>query len=403
MNLDLGPPGADGRPHADAGPRPERLGRRRTTGPPSCPSTEAVRSTTTAPSSSGFWTEGGSPLASGETTSATLPVGEHRVYLTVVDDQGLSFTDYHIVRVLPFSVKLADRFAAPTIGTDWLAVDDGTVDDPSSWRLVHGSLWQTSNIYGPHHTATTGRLGTRFMWDRAPALRRGPTTPLSTTVGTTDNDGIGVVFRALGADRYKFDMDQQRNFRKLFRLAGGTEVTLAAEAQSYPLTTDLPLRVHVAGDDLSVSLAGFPPLRRPGDRHSPCWLGSIGLYCWGADYTVFEDVVVEEGCGRPWDVEALRVTGATISWEYAAFADEYDVIRGTVADLAGGSYGTCQNLNDPTLTDRSLVDPDVPSPGIVYTYLVRGRSVLCPEAGDYGKSSVGAPRAPTPGGECPPP
>jgi hypothetical protein len=395
--LELGPPPADGRPHADAGPDLEGL------------DADGDGSASVLLDGSGSrglggtivdwrWREGGRDVAQGEVAAATLPVGRHLLALTVTDDAGLSMDDAVRVDVHPAPVLLADRFGAPALGA-WTVADDGTVGAPSAWRAVHGTLMQTSNVFGPDASATQGRLGTRCTWSGAGSEAWEDYT-LSATLGTGDDDGIGVLFRAGASGYYKLDLDAQRAFRKLFRLKDGVETTLAVETTGFVPATDLPVRVHVRRSRIEVSLDGRPLFGGTvTDGGLPA--GSVGLYTWGAEDSAFDDVAVASGCGIPWEVESLTVDDALVRWAIAPFADEYDVLRGTLAEVRLGRYGACVSDRDPDLKDRAFSDLDAPAPGLGFTYLVRGRSVLCAGTGGFGRSSAGTERAPDAGGSCP--
>jgi hypothetical protein len=86
--------------------------------------------------------------------------------------------------------------------------------------------------------------------------------------------------------------------------------------------------------------------------------------------------------GVPDEVVGVGFESETrLVWEQTAFADEYDVMRGTLADLDGSDYGACVNDADPDLTDTVFDDPLVPMPGGGVFYLVRARNLVCPASG----------------------
>ena len=96
---------------------------------------------------------------------------------------------------------------------------------------------------------------------------------------------------------YKVDFDRQRNLRKLFRVAGGVETTLAAEENGYTQSRDLSLRVEVVTNQITVTLEGTNLFGGPvldaqpgGSSH-----GTVALYVWGSDGAAFDDVVVTPG------------------------------------------------------------------------------------------------------------
>lgn len=99
--------------------------------------------------------------------------------------------------------------------------------------------------------------------------------------------------------------------------------------------------------------------------------------------------------GTPAMVTGLLLSGGsttTLNWQPAAFADEYDVSRGSLSALDGSDYGACQNSRDSDPTDTSFVDDQVPGSSQGYFYLVRGRNLTCPAVGSYGNDSDGVQR-----------
>ena len=98
--------------------------------------------------------------------------------------------------------------------------------------------------------------------------------------------------------------------------------------------------------------------------------------------------------GTPEEVTGVRLEGVSptvVSWSAAAFADEYDVARGYVKDLATGDGGACRPDADPT--DTQFEDADIPPVGRSYFYVVRARNLTCPAAGPWGTAGDGTPRS----------
>ncbi|RMF75004.1 MAG: hypothetical protein D6738_04840 [Acidobacteria bacterium] len=102
----------------------------------------------------------------------------------------------------------------------------------------------------------------------------------------------------------------------------------------------------------------------------------------------------DASAGTPEEVGGVRVEGAAptvVTWDAAAFAEEYDVARGFVGDLAAGATGACVADDDPA--DTRYEDPEQPPAGRSFFYLVRGRNPACPASGPWGAASDGTPRA----------
>ena len=89
---------------------------------------------------------------------------------------------------------------------------------------------------------------------------------------------------------------------------------------------------------------------------------------------------------------SVAANKSTYSWSTAAFATQYDVVRGSTAALPvgpGGGDEVCfDNLAGPTLTDGT-----VPSPNTGFWYLSRGENTC--GLGTYGTRSNGAQRITT--------
>jgi hypothetical protein len=112
------------------------------------------------------------------------------------------------------------------------------------------------------------------------------------TLHSTDNDGIGVMFRYQDANNYyKVDMDKQRNFRALFKMKDGVETTLASEPGGYTQDVDMMLQVRVLGDQIVVTLDGSELFGGP-VQDSGLAAGTVAPYCWGNAGSYFDDMRV---------------------------------------------------------------------------------------------------------------
>src|SRR6185503_4558705 len=135
---------------------------------------------------------------------------------------------------VPVHVLFLDqKFDSPTY-PGWTVRDEGTIEAPSSWQVSGGRLVQTSNIYGPASDTVANRAGTFAIWDN-PVAYRWRDYLLTATLASSDDDGIGLLFRYRDPNNYyKLEFDAQRNFRKLLRKLNGVETTLATETAGYP-------------------------------------------------------------------------------------------------------------------------------------------------------------------------
>jgi hypothetical protein len=150
---------------------------------------------------------------------------------------------------------------------------------------------QLSDIYGPNGSATDHRKGTYLYWNDLQALGWGTYT-LSVTFYKADDDGVGVLFRYQNpSNYYKVDLDSERNFHKLFKMADGVETTLATESGGYALQSNYVLRVEVTNSDITVLLNGtvlFGGTITDGDLKA----GTVALYSWGSRGVFFNNLRV---------------------------------------------------------------------------------------------------------------
>lgn len=173
-----------------------------------------------------------------------------------------------IIEEIPLNLKTAD-------GTAWLdlafspaslalfdVVDDprATTDTPSAWAVdPEGRIVQTSRIRGGQATANANKPGTYLVLrPRAdvPPLRD---FSITTTVRSSDDGGIGVVFRYAGPDDfYFFLMDSGVGYRMLAKKIGDSFSQFSTPAldtgEGFDLDRDYELRLRVASSTFTVFL-----------------------------------------------------------------------------------------------------------------------------------------------------
>jgi hypothetical protein len=187
-------------------------------------------------------------------------------------------------------ILLSDDFTNGIL-QGWTVVDEGTIDKPSLWLERSGRLMQLSNIYGPNANATDHRKRTYLYWNDPQALSWSNYT-FSVTLNSADDDGIGVLFRYQNpSNYYKVDLDSQRNFHKLFKMAGRVETTLATESGAYVLASNYVLRVEMTNSQITVLLNGVVLFGGTITDNS-LKAGTVALYSWASQGVFFNNLKV---------------------------------------------------------------------------------------------------------------
>ena len=206
---------------------------------------------------------------------------------------------------------LSACFADSTL-TGWTVVDEGTISSPSQWLARAGQLLQLSNIYGPNANATDHRKGTFIYWND-PAALGWSNYACSVTFNTLDDDGLGVMFRYQNpSNYYKVDLDSQRNFHKLFKMAGGVETTLAAESGGYVTGSNYVLRVELTNSQITVLLNGVV-LFGGSITDSSLPAGTVAPYSWGSQGVFFSNLNVTPPYRSPRVTIMSPTNGATFN------------------------------------------------------------------------------------------
>ena len=218
---------------------------------------------------------------------SNVPAGEYVVTAIARDNRGFSAVSGP-VRV--HALFLDQAFDAGTMA-GWTIRDEGAIESPSAWQVSAGRLAQLSNIYGPSATAVTNRAGTFAIWDNATAYRWRD-YEVTATLNSSDDDGIGLLFRYRDPDNYyKLEFDSQRGFQRLLRKLNGIETTLAVESGGYQTNVAFVVQVKVVDGKIEARMNNnvlFGGIIN--DSAVP--IGSIALYCWGSAGATFDSVRV---------------------------------------------------------------------------------------------------------------
>ncbi len=230
-------------------------------------------------------------LGSGASLSSVLTAGVHRITASAIDSDGLA-------AIAEISLVVESTSAPTTLFSDdfsgtlasWTTVDEGSTEAPSNWFIDNGFLRQASNIYGGSTSASelpkpgTYALAGNTAWTDY---------TFTTRLNSTDNDGLGVMFRYQDSDNYyRFSMDAERGYRRLVKKVGGNFTLLAEDAFSFELGHTYEVRTVVAGDSTLIYIDGqLWKAVTDADLAN----GEIALYSWGNDGLSFDDVLVVSG------------------------------------------------------------------------------------------------------------
>ena len=234
------------------------------------------------------------------------------------NSQKVDFKDYALISKWFGSTgpiaRVEDTFGDSGSFDEWIIVDEGTIAAPSNWQIISGELAETSNIYGPD--STDNRKGSFIYWKDPDALSWAD-YKFDVSLWSTDNDGIGAMFRYRDPNNYyKFDMYEQSNFHKLFKMYNGVETTIANIAQGYIQGQKMQLSIEVSGNQINVFLDGVNVFGGP-VTDSDIATGTVALYNWGNVSSYFDDFQVQ-------------ITSADF---VLATDDNYQVYLGTTLDV----------------------------------------------------------------------
>ena len=204
-----------------------------------------------------------------------------------------------VVAVVSESAVARERRGAQTLARDsfdcddlsrWQIVDLGRYAAPSKWFVKDGALHQTSNIY---RIPVDGRHPRReWLGTMALAPGRFRNFVFSFTFWSTDNDGIGCVFRYRDKNNYdQFQMDNTFRFWQLTTKRDGRFHVLAWGDEHYDVGKRSRLEILAVNDVVAVRFDGA---WLTAVRASDVGPGRVGFVSRGNAGSHFDDFLIEE-------------------------------------------------------------------------------------------------------------
>jgi len=201
------------------------------------------------------------------------------------------------------SVLLREEFDGDRLA-DFEIVDDAQADQatPSAWsyNATERRIEHASDIHGgaagPTDTSPV-KPGTYLVRKTAADLPAVQDIIVTCTARSSDEDGLGLVFRWQDADNfYFFLMDSRRRYRRLGRKVGGVFQELATPAvdttAGYVVGRPYRLKVRVQGQSLRAYLDGDMVLA--GSDASLPGAGRVGFFAWSNAGAQFDDLQIIE-------------------------------------------------------------------------------------------------------------
>lgn len=194
----------------------------------------------------------------------------------------------------PSSVAEASFVIDPDLVTldeaDWRVEDAPGAAPASAWSIENGTIKQTSNVMVGgarvmEDTANVERPGSLFLLQNSQVITDGE---LSFEVNSSDDDGVGVVFRYQDPDNYYlWSTHAQRPFRALAVKQDARYEILAEEGEGYQRGKWFQVKFVFSGSRVT----GFVNGEKSFEIQDPTFSeGAIGFYSWGNSGVQFRNV-----------------------------------------------------------------------------------------------------------------
>lgn len=225
------------------------------------------------------------------TSDGSSPTHEATLYRGPVTVNQTSVLKARVFRDgMPPSPVTTGRFVIdPAIvsidGDSWVVHDAPGRSGASRWKIANGTATETSNYYvgeAKDRDARTERPGTCRIYTAGSEWGDGE---LNVELASSDNDGLGIVFRWQAPDRYLlWAMDAERRFHVLACKNGDTYQVLDVAEAGYKANKWYRVKVALEGDNVAVSIDGQPDLSAKGVALRN---GTFGFYAWGCNGAKF--------------------------------------------------------------------------------------------------------------------
>lgn len=198
--------------------------------------------------------------------------------------RGVSEASFDNIEFLPST--LANTFTSGAQAS-WETFDNGTSAGPSSWRVRGGGLESSGNSFDPASETVVPFFGTFLVMPLA-VTNNGIIT---TTINSTDNDGVGLMGRVLDENNYyRCHIDEQQGMAYLYKRVAGVSTLLASAPAGYTPGTEFNMRLFMNGTTLQCIVDRQFLNAEDASLSS----GGVGLYARGNSEVSFRSVSAVE-------------------------------------------------------------------------------------------------------------
>ena len=214
--------------------------------------------------------------------------------VTLAWDAVLGCDDLSGYRVYKTNQKGLYTFGSESAQKVWEGSDTTCtvlVDDVECW-FVTTAFDGASNESGPSNEVYW-KLSDDVSGEADPLVPAPSWTDyrLTLTMGSDDDDTIGVMFRYHDNDNYyRFSWDSQLCYRRLVQCVQGKFVLLAEDSEPYVSGESYQIEIIADGTTLQIWIDGSPIFYVEDGSISE---GTIALYSWANNGSHFDDVYVE--------------------------------------------------------------------------------------------------------------
>jgi hypothetical protein len=204
--------------------------------------------------------------------------GKHRIIFKLRDGE-------NIIKEKEVTIYVGDNVVDFSKGdlSEWEIVDEGSLNGPSSWRIINGEFVQDRAIY----SAGEPRLGTYALYKPSQNLRN---YRVNVDIKSTDNDALGVMFRYKDQwNYYRFSMDRERGYRRLMKFVNGIASVIAEDQIKYDIGVWQNLGIEADGDHMTVLLNGRVIFDVNDSTHDQ---GGIAFYTWSNSGSYFDNLEI---------------------------------------------------------------------------------------------------------------